>query len=81
MKKEMRKDYKDRVERNKDVIQDNSLGQAGSSMKWWCRHCGEVSDARPESYNPAHYDKPKTVCAGCQEMIDKGVSFKRGKKE
>jgi hypothetical protein len=49
---------------------DNSSLYAGAPMYYYCRVCGLLSDALPES----HSYPPRHLCDDCHEMISNGYS-------
>ncbi len=55
-----------RANRPKQI--DNSAQPAGSSMYYYCRACGHLSDVLPES----HICAPKKLCDECQALQDIG---------
>jgi hypothetical protein len=47
---------------------DNSSLYAGSSMYYYCKVCGHISDVLPESY----FGRPRQLCGECQALKDCG---------
>ena len=52
-----------RIETNPEPIDDSRL-PAGSSMHFYCRICGHLSDTLPESY----WGTPAKYCGPCKEL-------------
>lgn len=73
----MEKAFAERVEKYKDTVKDNSMLPAGSPILWWCTYCGDVSDRRPENYDPRDYGAPSRVCGNCLHMFNAGGKFDR----
>ncbi|HWP61376.1 MAG TPA: hypothetical protein VN495_02135 [Candidatus Paceibacterota bacterium] len=49
----------------------NSDFYAGSPMYFYCGSCGDLSDVKPESYNPRE-DPIKCLCGECEALKEKG---------
>jgi len=55
----------ERIKNCPEQIDDSRL-PAGSSMHFYCRICGHLSDVLPESY----WGSPKKYCGPCRELKD-----------
>lgn len=45
---------------------DNSRLYAGSPMYYYCRYCG----IHTQTLSETHFSTPRTICDGCQRLVD-----------
>lgn len=61
--------YRKRVEENRGKQINNSTLPAGSSMYYYCEHCGAHTETLPELHTKA----PRIICVPCAALRAHGL--------